>query len=131
MGNTVLASFGHAPTSPRGRALHRHYRALWNAFDTVDGVLTRADFRAGTATADFDRTFGPVVHYEYDLATPHGEDMTVSALRTLLAPLDISDPEALTALLDPHGTGRVTREAYYAMWRDFLASPARPGLDAR
>ncbi|MGW5052590.1 hypothetical protein [Actinokineospora sp. NPDC004072] len=120
MGSAVLASFGHPPTSPQAHALDHHYRTLWNTFAPSDDVLTRAAFRAGTATADFDRTFGPVVHFEYDLAAPDGEDMAVEALHTLLAPLHIPDPAALTAALDPHHTGRITRTAYYTMWRDFL-----------
>ncbi|MBW4717829.1 hypothetical protein [Saccharothrix obliqua] len=124
MGRAVLASFGHPPASPRAHALDHHYRTLWNAFATTDDVLTRADFRAGVATADFDRTFGPVVDFEYDLAAPDGEDMAVDALHILLTPLDIPDPAAFTASLDPDRTGRITREAYYTMWRDFLRTSA-------
>lgn len=121
MAHTVLTAFGHCVDSPVAAGLDRDYRALWAIFDTRDGCLTRAAFRMGAATADFDRTFGPVVHAEFTLAAPGGGDRApVANIRTLLGPLNLSDPDAAIAHLDPHATGYITRSGYYAAWHDYL-----------
>ncbi|MFF5447140.1 EF-hand domain-containing protein [Streptomyces sp. NPDC012888] len=136
------SGFGHAEGSAQAKALHQAYQQVHHnivsAMDTDgDGRVSRKEFRDGLHrhVADLgllDKTFRHALDAEFDTADINGDGVLQGEeIDRIWKVWGMSAEDAKTAMeqMDRDGDGRISRDEYYATWREYLASedPDAPG----
>ncbi|KPC64376.1 EF-hand domain-containing protein [Streptomyces chattanoogensis] len=138
----LARGFGHAERSPRAIALRETYeqvhRNICSSMDADgDGRVSRQEFHDGlhrhvADPALLDRTFRPAVDAEFDTADTDGDGVLDGAeIQRVWDLWGMTAEDAKTAMkhMDRDGDGRISRDEYYATWREYLLSedPDAPG----